>query len=116
MSITNGIAVVIQRTRDRVRTMRRQRVIRAVSEGAPFEFKRFWPPFYIYFGTPAPGGAVRVLNDVYDAKVGDVVSVLLCPDGRVHRYKLLAEGRAPGDDHIVSPREFDLEYWETVRA
>lgn len=41
-----------------------------------------------------------------------VVQVLERGD-KIHSYKMVGVSRVPGDDHIASDREFDLEYVNT---
>lgn len=85
----------------------------AKKNGVPFFEKEFWPPAYISFSEKEYCGC-KVLTELYDARIGDIVTVL--QDERLsHRYRLLADSVAGGDDHIVSPREFDIEYHSTVK-
>ena len=89
------------------------RKIKAKKHGIRFSDKDFWPPFYISFTRKNCDGCY-VLNFLYDAKVGDIVKVLQGNDF-VHSYILKGIGRASGDDHIVSPKEFNIEYHHSER-
>lgn len=74
--------------------------------GIPYSYDDFWPPFYISFGGKAAG---MVLRKIYEASPGNVVPVIRCDD-ETHFYKIISEGRASGDDHIVSPRQWNIVY------
>ena len=84
----------------------------AAAAGVFFEDTKFWPPYYTWAGCTMYGVS-KVLHDVYDAKRGGVVDLLVTPDGRIHRCKLLGMSFAGGSDHIVSPRQFHLQFWDT---
>ena len=81
---------------------------KARQAGVPFRYDKFWPAYYILFDGPTPK-EMKVLKEVYDAKVGDIVPIFT--DGSVnYMYKLLVISRAPGSDHIVSPLQFHITY------
>jgi hypothetical protein len=88
---------------------RRRRTAKAV--GVPFEDEDFWPPYYLMMGQEvAPG--IRCINDnlaLYRAAIGAVVPVMES-DGQRHYYRVRCWSYAPGHDHIVSPKQFDIEY------
>lgn len=86
------------------------RKTRAAKRGIPFYLERYWPPFYISFANGeriAPG--VTSLTDIYDFGFGDVAPVFRSAT-ETHFYRIVGTSRAAGDDHIVSPRKFDIEY------
>jgi hypothetical protein len=93
--------------------MRFMRKLEAKKHGVPFFIKEFWPPYYISFGRKDFHGC-RVLNDVYDIKVGERAAIME-GNGLKHYYELMDISYAPGDDHIVSPKEFDLKYCGTIK-
>jgi hypothetical protein len=84
--------------------------------GVPFKIVDFWPPFYL----SKLGGSTEVCPGfhyvggpgLYDGWPGDEVLLLVSADTRCF-YKITDKGVAPGDDHIVSPRTFDLEFSRT---
>jgi hypothetical protein len=94
-----------------MRIFRRWKASRA---GVPFQVKRLWPPYHITFGNPVPGFSGNVeLIEPYGKYTGDIVPLFRTPSG-THYYTITADWRSPGDDHIVSPRQFDLEYHHTA--
>lgn len=82
--------------------------LRAKRHGVPFKIAKFWPPCYISFVKKTYAGC-EVLTDIYDANTGDIVPVLKGEEF-THFYILKSIGRAGGDDHIVSPLQFNIEY------
>lgn len=79
--------------------------------------KNHWPPFYHEFNEEGDKTlkGLEVLPFNTSAKTGDIVPVLVERDflrkiGFVYFYKITGVGRASGDDHIVSPKEYDLEF------
>lgn len=83
--------------------------------GIPYEDQKFWPAWYVFKQEdplrPAtirgPRGAI--CPELYKSEVGDTVLVFSM-DGTEHFYQVLGHSWAPGDDHIVSPREFHIRY------
>jgi hypothetical protein len=78
----------------------------------PFKEEKFWPPFYNWAGNAHRSGCL-VSSVLYDAKIGDVVPVFV-DDNYRHMYRVSGIGRAGGDDHVVSPLQFRIEYVETL--
>lgn len=85
---------------------------KAKARGIPFWEESFWPPYYLNFGGKIPG--VAVLTAIYGAGLGDVVPVLQS-ETETHFYKVIYESRASGDDHIASPRQWDISYHHSER-
>lgn len=89
--------------------------------GVPFEDRTFWPAFYVFDKTPLKNGASHWVNrgficpELYEAKIGDVVPIF--SDGeRVFNYRVLGLSWAAGDDHIVSPRQFHIQFAALTRS
>lgn len=79
----------------------------AKARGIPFSDERFWPPYYINRWGTIPGQ--KVMQKIYAAKPGEVVPIMHS-ETEVHFYKIISEGRAWGDDHVVSPRQWHIVY------
>lgn len=89
-----------------------RRVEAAEQFGVPFQHPKFCPPFYTWGGAEGPGGCL-VTHDLYKARIGDTVTVFV-DDNYRHQYLLKGWSFASGDDHIVSPQQFHIEYMETL--
>lgn len=87
----------------------------AMAYGVPFEDRRFWPAFYVFDKRPLKNGAKHWVKDrsicpeLYGSKLGDVVPVY-SDDQHVYNYRVLGFSWASGDDHIVSPRQFHIQF------
>lgn len=79
----------------------------------PYEIDQHWPPFYDKFYRGDRIAGCRVIPFDYDKGVGDTLP-LLTGRGKVYVYKITQVHRAAGDDHIVSPLNFDLTYVRSV--
>ncbi len=95
-----------------LRTLKFFRQRAAIATGVFFEDRDFWPAYYPYVGKKLGGHIVHV-DAISKAKVGDVVDLLVTPDGRIHRYRVLGWAWAAGDDHVISPKHYHLQFWET---
>lgn len=83
--------------------------------GVPFEEREFWPAGMNWMRDLLPEGKglhVRdrmVCPDLFDCKLGDVVPVYV--DGEfAYRYFVRGFSWASGNDHIISPRQFHIEF------
>lgn len=83
---------------------------RARKFGIPFRDRMFWPSYHINFRNPV-GPGIECLKEIYDAKyrVGSVAPIFRS-NGFTHFYRIKRTWHADGDDHIVSPRQWDIEY------
>jgi hypothetical protein len=85
------------------------RKFKAKKLDVPFQIKSFWPPYYISFKHDFHG--LKVLNDIYSHHQSDGPVAVAEGNGQRHFY--LIKGFYPGNpwgDHIVSPKQWDLEY------
>lgn len=115
------LAFVLLRRRDRAATiaeaMPTEQEQAAGDYGIDYELREFWPPAsYIYNERLPSGLKVWTKNkylcpEMYDAKIGDMVPVYEDTEGNVYWYVLHGWSRASGDDHIVSPMQFNLRFW-----
>lgn len=92
--------------------------LEAASYGVPYLLNHFWPPAHHIYNERLPI-QVRVWTkdrfvcpEMYRAKIGDLVPVFEDTDGNTYWYEVFGFAWAPGDDHIVSPKEFDLRFRE----
>ena len=90
------------------------KLLQSARHNVPLEIMGYWQAFYIDFnsdGRLLHGG--RPIKFSNSAKVGDEVP-LIEKDRKRHVYKVVGISYAPGDDHIVSPKHFDLEYVRSI--
>lgn len=91
------------------------RQVRAWLDSVPVRFDRFWP--YWYENNPimeVPGSTfVGRMNPGRSWSAngpGDGVVALFDRGGYRYFYKVVQTWRIPGDDHVATPYEHDLEY------
>lgn len=82
----------------------------AASCGLPVIVERFWPPFTKEFHGKSVWKVNRYLcPELYDARIGDVCPICM-DDDFVYHYRVTGFSWASGSDHIVSPKEFWLQF------
>jgi hypothetical protein len=92
-----------------------QRRDAATAFGVPFEEAKFWPAGMNWMRELLPSGKELRIHDrmicpeLFSSKAGDVVPVFV--DGQfAYHYFVRGFSWACGSDHIISPREFHIEF------
>lgn len=93
--------------------MRLVRRLKAIYHRVPFQIKEFWNA-NCKDDKKIAGLSVKRFNESTYCGLGDTVGLLETKDGGRHIYKIIGITRFPGDDHIMSPYDYDLEYLTTV--
>jgi len=88
--------------------------IRAKRAGVPYHEDCFWPPFYVSFERKTRNTS-RVLPNLYDAEIGDVVPVFE-KDGVHYLYRLRGIGSVEWSGHDASPLQFDITFHSSAPA
>jgi len=89
----------------------------AIRWGIPYHRRQFWPAYYVFDKKPIADGIKHHVGDhgyicpgLYGAKnVGDIVPVFE-GHGLLFMYRVDGFSWASGDDHIVSPRQFNITF------
>lgn len=90
---------------------------KAKRQSVPFLIEDFWMASYLYFKSDRNKlvDGCSVLNISEECSTGDVVELLYDKEKElIHRYVVTRVIRASGNDHVVSPYSFDMEYVETI--
>ena len=88
----------------------------AVKNKVPMTIKEYWQAYYVDFNSDGKllyGGTPIIFSN--NSNIGDEFP-LINKGGMIHTYQVVDISYAPGDDHIVSPKQFDLEYVRSTNS